>query len=53
MLRKLWSLLEVCTYHNKTESQVKKWMKDGLKSTMLSGAYYFDYNDIVEYLMED
>ena len=51
-MRKLWTTKELMTYYNKTENDIKRWRKDGLKNTMLSGAYYYDYSDIVEYLSE-
>lgn len=46
----LWTTSDLCIYFNKSESTIRKWRNDGLISIMLSGAYYYDYKDIVEYL---
>ena len=51
-MRKLWITTDLMYYYGKTSKQVAKWREDGLKSTMLSGAYYYDYKDIVDYLKE-
>jgi len=52
-MKDLWTTSDIMYYYGKTGKQVKRWRDDGLKSTMLSGAYYYDYSDIVSYLMED
>ena len=51
-MKDLWSTSDLMAYYNKSASQIKAWRNDGLKSTMLSGAYYYEYKDIVEYLGE-
>lgn len=45
---------EVLTLYPKFNTKKLAGMRtDGLKSIMLSGAYYYKYDDIIEYLMEE
>ena len=52
-MRKLWSTFDICVYYDVTKGIARRWRADGLKCTMLSGSYYYDYKDIIDYLMED
>lgn len=47
----LWSTSDICNYYRKTKKEVRAWRDDGLKSVTLSGAYYYKYSDIFDYLM--
>jgi hypothetical protein len=51
-VKKIWSTSDICTYYGKSKAEVKRWRDNGLKHIMLSGAFYYDYRDIVEYLKD-
>ena len=48
--KKLWSSSDAITYFNKSTSWLRKQRLDGLPCIMLSGAYFYYYNDLMEFL---
>ncbi len=45
--------IETKTMFDFTDKQLKEFRQDGLKHIMLSGAYYYQYDDVINYLMEE
>ena len=49
-MKSLLSGKEIKGYFNLTDRQLRKCRIEGMKCIMLDGAYYYKYNDVVEFL---